>query len=155
MSLDITRLRLRNQRLSGARFSQPEQVVAWLGAVQAQEYGDSKWALALRTRRTSEAAIERALSSGAILRTHVLRPTWHFVAAADIRWLIALSGPRVIARMATRHRQLELDPPTIARSRAALLRALGKGPLTRREIAIVLQQARILVTPERLSHLLA
>jgi len=60
MSLDITSLRLRNQRLSGARISRPDQVVAWMGAVQAQEYADSKWALALRTWRTSDEAIERA-----------------------------------------------------------------------------------------------
>ncbi|MGH9242671.1 MAG: DNA glycosylase AlkZ-like family protein, partial [Vicinamibacterales bacterium] len=90
---DIAQSRLRNQRLSGGRFARPEDAVSWLGAVQAQEYADTKWALALRTRRTTDAAIERALTKGAILRTHVLRPTWHLVAAADIRWMLALTGP--------------------------------------------------------------
>ncbi len=155
MSLDITRLRLRNQRLSGARFSQPEQVVAWLGAVQAQEYADSKWALALRMRRTSEAAIERALSSGAILRTHVLRPTWHFVAAADIRWMLALTGPRVSARMSPYNRTLELDADEFRRSRKVIVRSLRGGrQLTRQELKAALQKAGIRTDGvQRLAHI--
>ena len=155
MSLDITRLRLRNQRLAGARFSQPEQVVAWLGAVQAQEYADSKWALALRTRRTSDAAIERAISSGAILRTHVLRPTWHFVAAADIRWMLELTAPRVMVRMSPYNRTLELDADEFRRSRNVIVRALRGGrQLTRQELKAALQKAGIRVdSVQRLAHI--
>jgi hypothetical protein len=84
VALSITRLRLGNQRLSGGRLTNPEDVVSWLGAVQAQEYGDTKWALGLRMRRARDAQIELAFSQGRILRTHVMRPTWHFVAPADI-----------------------------------------------------------------------
>ena len=155
MSLDIIRLRLANQRLSGARFTKPEQVVAWMGAVQAQEYGDSKWALSLRTRRASNEAVERALSAGAILRTHVLRPTWHFVAAADIRWMLELTGPRVSARMATYNRQLELDASVFRRSRNAIVRALRGGvQLTRQELKAVLQKAGIRADGvQRLAHI--
>ena len=155
MSLDITNGRLRNQRLSGGRFSTPEEVVSWLGAVQAQEYADAKWALALRSRRTTDAAIERALTTGAILRTHVLRPTWHFVAAADIRWLLALTGPRVGARMAPYNRHLELDAATFRRSERAIVRALRGGVhLTRQELKTVLQRAGIRADGvQRLAHL--
>ena len=155
MPPDITRWRLRNQRLSGGRFARPEDVVSWLGAVQAQEYADSKWALALRSRRTTDAAIERALTKGAILRTHVLRPTWHFVAAADIRWLLELTGPRVSARMAPYNRHLELDASVFRRSRNAIVRALRGGvQLTRQELKAVLRKAGIRAdSVQRLAHI--
>src|SRR5690606_39945667 len=90
----IARQRLRNQRLAGPPFASPEEVLRWLSASQAQEYGLAKWALAQRTRRHSDAAVERALADGRILRTHVLRPTWHFVLPEDIRCMHALAGPR-------------------------------------------------------------
>jgi hypothetical protein len=156
VSLDITRWRLRNQRLSGGRFTRPEEVVSWLGAVQAQEYADSKWALALRCRRATDAGIERSLTQGTILRTHVLRPTWHFVAAADIRWLLALTGPRVAARMAPYNRRLELDAATFRRSERAIVGALRGGVhLTRQELKAVLQSTGITVgTVQRLAHLM-
>jgi hypothetical protein len=153
--LDVARLRLRNQRLSGGRFTRPEDVVGWLGAVQAQEYADSKWALSLRTRRTTDAAIERALSNGTILRTHVLRPTWHLVVAADIRWMLALTGPRVSARMTPYNRHLELDAATFTRSERAIVGALRGGmQLTRQELKAVLQRAGVRAdSVQRLAHL--
>jgi hypothetical protein len=109
MAHAIISTRLRNQRLRGVPFTTPEEAVSRLGAVQAQEYADAKWALALRTGRATDASIERAFAEGTILRTHVLRPTWHFVTPADIRWMLALTGPRVGARMAPYNRQLGLD----------------------------------------------
>ena len=155
MPLDITGLRLRNQRLSGPRFGQPEEAVAWLGAVQAQEYADSKWALALRTRRTSEQAIERAVTAGTILRTHVLRPTWHFVAAADIRWMLSLTGPRVSARMSPYNKHLELDASVFRKSLATIARALRGGvQLTRRELRPILERAGVRTDGvQRLAHI--
>lgn len=152
--MDLLRGRLVNQKLAGSTFRHPGEVVSWLGAVQAQDFAGAKWAIGLRAIGLTEAAVERAYDQGAILRTHVLRPTWHLVSADDIRWLIALTGPRVIARLGPRHRYLEIDDRTVARSRAALTRALDKGALTRREAGGVLQRARIHVTPERLTHLL-
>ena len=155
MTLDIAQSRLRNQRLSGGRFARPEDVVSWLGAVQAQEYADTKWALALRSRRTTNDAIERALTKGAILRTHVLRPTWHLVAAADIRWMLALTGPRVSARMSPYNRHLELDAGVFRRSQSAIARALRGGvQLTRQELKAVLQRAGIRAdSVQRLAHI--
>jgi hypothetical protein len=152
---DIAQSRLRNQRLSGGRFTRPEDVVSWLGAVQAQEYADTKWALALRSRRTTDAEIERALTKGAILRTHVLRPTWHLVAAADIRWMLALTGPRVSARMSPYNRRLELDAAIFRRSQKAIVRALEGGvQLTRQELKAVLQRAGVRAgSAQRLAHI--
>jgi winged helix DNA-binding protein len=151
----LARLRLRNHHLSGGRFIRPEDVVCWLGAVQAQEYGDAKWALALRMRRGTNAAIDRTLDEGRILRTHVLRPTWHFVAPPDIRWMLALTGPCVSRRMAPYNRRLELDATVFRRSHKAIVRALsGHAHLTRQELKAVLQRAGIEAdNAQRLAHI--
>src|SRR5215813_8296384 len=110
MIADIARRRLTRQLLSCARRKRPEDVVHWLGAAQAQEYGPAKWALAQRLPAgTTDAAVEQAFTDGRILRTHVMRPTWHFVAAADIRWLQQLTAPRVHRILATYNRRLEID----------------------------------------------
>ena len=144
MSIDLLDARLRNQRLTGVPLSTPIDVVSWLGAVQAQEYGDSKWALALRTRRTSDDDIERAFTAGTILRTHVLRPTWHFVAPADIRWMLALTGPRISRAMSSYHRRLELDAAVFRKSEKAIAGALSGGAqLTRQELKTALKRAGV------------
>src|SRR5262245_22966863 len=151
----ITASRLLNQRLTGARFTQPEDVVSWMGAVQAQEYLGAKWALALRMERASDAAIESAFARGAILRTHVLRPTWHFVTVADIRWMLTLTGPRVSRAMASYNRRLELDAAVFRRSQEAMARALRGGvQLTRQELKAVLQRAGVQAgSVQRLAHI--
>jgi hypothetical protein len=155
MGLDITGARLRAQRLSNPGFARPEDVVRWMGAVQAQEYGDAKWSLGLRMRQANDAAIERAFAAGRILRTHVLRPTWHFVTPADIRWMLALTGPRVSAAMASYNRRLELDAGIFRRSQRAFVTALrGGAQLTRQELKVVLQRCG--VDPggvQRLAHI--
>jgi len=153
--LDITGTRLRHQRLSGGRCVHPQDVVSWLGAVQAQVYGDAKWALGLRMRRSTDARIEAAFSEGSILRTHVMRPTWHFVAPADIRWMLALTAPRVRAAMASYSRKLELDATVLRRSQRAMVRALRGGrQLTRQELRSVLARAGVRADGvQRLAHI--
>jgi hypothetical protein len=142
-SADVARRRLVNQRLVGRQFRSPADVVARLGAVQAQDYAGAKWAIALRTR-TTDAAIERLLRTGAILRTHVLRPTWHFVMPADIRWMLSLTAPRIAALMAYNNRRFGLTAKVFARANDVLARALEGGrQLTRSELATVLDRARI------------
>jgi hypothetical protein len=142
--LDITRTRLRNQRLSGGRFTKPEDVVRWLGAVQAQDYAGAKWALGLRMKRAREADVEAAFSAGRLLRTHVMRPTWHFVAPDDIRWMLALTAPRVSAAIAPYNRRLELDAKVFRRAQRAMVRALRGGrQLTRQELKVALQRAGV------------
>src|SRR6266581_9425702 len=103
---EILRLRLSNQHLASQRLSDAGQLVAELGAVQAQDYPAAKWALAQRLRNATDEQLEDAFARGQILRTHVLRPTWHFVAPADIRWLLALTAPRVKAAAAMYTRTL-------------------------------------------------
>ncbi|MGH9837818.1 MAG: winged helix DNA-binding domain-containing protein [Blastocatellia bacterium] len=142
--MEIVQQRLHNQHLAGAWLKQPAEIVQWLGAVQAQDYAGAKWALGLRLPGATGDDVERAFTEGAILRTHVLRPTWHFVAPADIRWLLALTAPRVHALNAPYYRKCELDQQTFRRSRKALAKALQGGrQLTRDELRAVLAQAGI------------
>jgi hypothetical protein len=150
---------LRNQRLYNTRLAAPfrsaQEAIAWFGAVQAQDYAGAKWALAQRLRRSRESELERALDSGSILRTHVLRPTWHFVLPADIRWMLKLTAPRIRTVMSYYHQQLELDESTFRRSNSALGKALQGGKhLTRAELGRVLEGARIRASGPRLGLLL-
>jgi DNA glycosylase AlkZ-like len=143
-NLDIARQRLYNQLINHTTFEKPEDVVRWLGAVQAQDYAAAKWAVGLRLQGTTDDDIEQAFAGGAILRTHLLRPTWHFVSPADSRWLLALTAPRVHAVNAYWYRKLELDDAIIMNSNAVLAKALQGGKqLTRPELVSVLQQAGI------------
>jgi Winged helix DNA-binding domain len=142
---DLLRRRLRTQHVTGASLTTPEQVVGWLGAVQAQDYAAARWALALRAKNVTETAVDDALASGAILRTHVLRPTWHFVVPDDIRWMLRLTAPRVNVAMAYFYRTHELDDRLVAKSHAVLRRVLHGGrQLTRRALASALEKARII-----------
>src|SRR5689334_23777111 len=94
---DIAYKRLHNQRITHPVFKKPDEVVSWLAAVQSQDYAGAKWALAQRGTGITEAAIEQAFNEGTILRTHAVRPTWHFVTAEDIRWILLLTAPRIHA----------------------------------------------------------
>jgi hypothetical protein len=141
---DIARRRLRNERLVGPPFSNPEAVVQWLGAVQSQDYAGAKWAVGQRTKNATDAGLDELFNAGKILRTHVLRPTWHFVMPADIRWMLALTRPRVNAANAYYYRQNALDDRVFRRSAAALTRAMEGGrALTRPEIVRVYKRAGI------------
>jgi hypothetical protein len=155
-SLEIAHLRLVNQRIGLPSFKEPGEVVDWLGAVQAQDYFGAKWALGLRMRGATDIDIDKAFNDGSILRTHLLRPTWHFVRPADIRWMLALTAPRVHAVNAYMYRQQGLDDSTFERSNATLAKALeGGGQLTRDELRDALQGAGIVTDPGlRMSYLM-
>src|SRR5918992_1669777 len=113
---DIAWRRLANQHLIGTPFASPAEVVRRLGAVQSQDYPGGKWGISMRTRGATDSDIERDLTAGTIVRTHVLRPTWHFVAAEDVRWMLALTAPRVLQRMQPYDRQLGLDEKVFTRA---------------------------------------
>lgn len=152
---DLVRRRFANQKLTTTTLRSPGEVVAWLGAVQAQEYPAARWALGLRVKELTDATVAQAFDDGKILRTHAMRPTWHFVAPADIRWLQALTGPRVQQVNAYYARWNELDGKTIARSRGVIERALGGGhSRTRTELGAALGKAGILAEGQRLAYLM-
>ena len=133
-----------NQHISTDLFSDPCDVVNWLVAVQSQEYAAAKWALGLRLDNAVDADIENAFTNGSILRTHLLRPTWHFVLPSDIRWLLALTGPRVNKLNAFMYRQEGLDEAILKKSQDVIANALQGGhQFTRDELGVVLENAGI------------
>jgi hypothetical protein len=151
--LEIVRRRLHAQRLTGEPFATPVEAVANSGGVQAQEYLEALWSLGTRVRDHDQAAVAAACDRGEILRTHVLRPTWHFVAAADLRWLLRLTGPRVLAKDAGRLRDLGLDGQTLARVHELLATTLADGePRTRRELAAAIEAAGVDMGGQRIAH---
>jgi hypothetical protein len=134
-ALAVVRGRLRAQGLIGRGFADPARVVRALGAVQAQEFPETRWSLGERCRPSSAALVAEAFDRGDFLRTHVLRPTWHVVAAEDLPWLLRLSAPRVHAVNGTMYRASGVGPAE-RESAARLIRAaLADGPRTRRELA--------------------
>jgi len=148
--------RLRAQRLTGEPFESPVDAVRWLGAVQSQDYSGAKWALGQRSRGVTDSDLDRLYDDGAILRTHVMRPTWHFVLPDDVRWLLELTGYRIRRGLAARYRELELNDKVVARAGAVFAAALAGGRhLTRTELGEVLNAAGISPTGQRLPHLLA
>src|SRR4029077_8441410 len=152
---DIAARRLQAQRLTGEPFKSPLDAIRSLTAVQSQDYTGAKWALGQRTHKTTDAAIDRLFDEGAILRTHMLRPTWHFVLPEDIAWLLALTGPRVRSGLVARYRGLELDDKVAARAEALFTEALvGGRHLTRGQLGEVLSARRISPAGQRLPHLI-
>ena len=142
--VNIPQQRLFFQHITRPAAKSPAEMVAWLGAVQAQDYANAKWGLGLRLQGVTDEDVERAFTQGAILRTHLLRPTWHFVTPDDIRWLLALTAPHVEALNAPMYRGLKLDSAVFQRTDAVLIEALAGGQqLTRHELAAALQQAGI------------
>jgi hypothetical protein len=141
--VDLAHWRMRNLRLWGAPLERPEEVVGWLVGVQSQDYGPAKWALGQRTGGADDAAVQRAFAVEAVLRTHVLRPTWLFVLPADIRWLQELTAPRVHVLNGYAYRQLGLDEGLLRKATALLVEALrGGNQLTRKALGARLEAAR-------------
>jgi len=132
---DIIARRLINQRIAESEFKEPARLVSWMVAMQAQVWDMAKWAIGLRVSGSSNASVEMAFDEGTILRTHVMRPTWHFVSPADIRWLLKLTAPRVHAINAYQYRQTGLDAKKLNRGANLLAKALVDGKyLTRDEL---------------------
>lgn len=144
--VNIGQRRLHNQRITAPIDGGPADVVAWLGAVQAQDYEPAKWGVGMRLKGATDAAIERAFNAGEILRTHVLRPTWHFVTPSDIRWLLALTAPRVHGANGPIYRRTGLDEALLQRTTTILVQALQGGHyLTRNELRAAVIDAGIAV----------
>jgi Winged helix DNA-binding domain len=154
-SQDIIALRQKNQRLLADPFVKPVDVVKWLGAVQSQDYAGAKWALANRLKNPRELEIDQAIDAGDILRTHVLRPTWHFVLPEDIRWMTELTEPRISAFSAKYFRDFNLDNSVLKRSNKIVVKSLQSGVhLTRKELGDALDRAGIATNDLRLTYII-
>ncbi len=144
---DIAFQRLNNQQLSRPQFSTPDQVVACLGAIQAQDYYGAKWAVGQRLLAVTDHDIELAFDEGVILRTHVLRPTWHFVTPQDIGWMLKLTAAQVHAANLHYYHLAGLDESIFKRSHAIMETSLrDRNYLTRRELTGKLGQSGIITT---------
>ena len=151
---EIARRRLFAGHLLGEPLASPEAAVAWFGALQSQDYAGAAWALGMRTPGLTATSFDRLYDDGALIRTHVMRPTWHFVHPSDVRWLLDLTGPRVQRLSAGRYRQLELDDRTRRRAADVMAESLADGAFkTRRELADVLERKKIATDGQRMAHL--
>ncbi|MDQ2774557.1 MAG: winged helix DNA-binding domain-containing protein [Acidobacteriota bacterium] len=152
---NLASYRLVNQQISCARSKNAGDVVAALGAVQAQDYTSALWAIGLRLPDATETSVELAISERKIIRTWAMRGTLHFIAAEDIRWMLELLGPRTIAKSARRFQQLELGEKVFSRTRKLFIRALeGNRQLTRAAMMGLLESAGISTTQQRGYHIL-
>lgn len=152
--MDLATRRLEQQWLLEP-CARPEDVVASLLAVQSQDFLGAKWAVAQRTLGGDDAAVQQAYDDGRLLRTHVLRPTWHFVTPANLRWLLQLTAPRVHAGNAYYYRQHGLDATAAKRSNARITKALSGGKhLTRTELAAAIGARGDVPNGNRLAYFL-
>jgi len=154
-STDIANLRFSNQQLEGSKFTSAKELVGWMGALQSQDFPMSKWAVGMRLQDATERMIDSAFDEGTIIRMHLLRPTWHLVAAEDVCWMLALSRAHIQMAMRSRDKELELTNAVFSKSNAILESSLRDGNhLTRPELLVKLEDAGIATDKNRASHLL-
>ncbi len=153
--MNIPNLRLISQQLINPQFSKPQEVVAWMGAMQAQDYNMCKWAVGVRLPESTEKQVQKALDEGAILRTHVMRPTWHLVVADDIRWMVELTAARIFTQVQSRDKMMGLNEKIFDHSNRVLHEALKNGKhLTKDELSVCWEDAGIDTSEYRMYHLL-
>ena len=152
---DISTLRLQNQQVAATKFKSAKELVGWMGAMQAQDYNQAKWAIGARLPYLTEEQIESAFNQGEILRTHLMRPTWHFVSADDIYWLLELTAKQIKSTTKSRNRDLGLTENDLVKSKDVLIKSLeGNRSLTRDELSDELNRAGINTFEQRLPHIL-
>ncbi len=152
---DIPQLRLANQKISSTAFTTPEEVVSWMGAMQAQDYLMSLWAVGLRTKNCTEKDVEQAIAKRKIVRTWPMRRTLHFVAAEDVHWMVRLSSERIIKTYAAHMPQLGLSEEVISKARKIVIKALEGGKCkTRDEIYRLFGEEKIPTDQSRGIHIL-
>jgi hypothetical protein len=152
---EIAKIRLRNQHIRGSEFSAPQELARWMVAMQAQDLLMSLWAFGIRLPGLTQDIIRQAADDGKIIRTHLLRPTWHFVAAENIRWLLRLSAPRIKASVKARHRELLIDEHLEEKSNSFLADTLkNSNHHTREELVLMFREAGISDNNSRTSHLI-
>jgi len=152
---EIANMRLANQQVGSPQSNSIKGLVGKMGAMQAQDFNMAKWAVGIRVLGATDASVQQALDDADIIRTHVLRPTWHLIAAEDVYWMIALSAARIKAKMKTHGKQIGLDAAVFKKSNTLIEKLLvGDKSLTREEIFAHLEKAKIDTAANRGAHLL-
>lgn len=155
MILEISNTRLSSQKIESTGIASAKELVAWMGAMQAQDYAMSKWAVGSRLVHSTDEMVESALNNGEIIRAHLMRPTWHFVSADDIYWMNDLSAAKIKRNFNSRHRELELSEEMILKSEKVFEKAISnEGNLTRDELDAELLKVDIKTAKNQLYHLL-
>ena len=148
-------MRLAAQQLSDHSIAGIEQLVKHMGALQAQDFPMSKWAIGCRLNDITQDDVNNSFAEGTIVRTHVLRPTWHIVAANDLMWMLELTGPGILRATFGYHKTVGITPKMLRTSSAVLEKALTSGAdFSREEIGEVLRRANLNTDEHRLSHFL-
>jgi hypothetical protein len=152
---EISNNRLCSQKVASPEFKTSKEIVGWMGAMQAQDYSMAKWAIGVRLIDPVEKSIEASIDIGEILRIHVLRPTWHFISADDIYWMLKLSAPKIKSSLKSRHKGLGLNESVIRTTQTIMEKKLLKeSSVTREELADEFTRANIRTDENRLSHIL-
>ncbi|HEY0636684.1 MAG TPA: crosslink repair DNA glycosylase YcaQ family protein, partial [Pseudonocardiaceae bacterium] len=150
---DVARRRLATQHLTAPALRTPGEVVSLLGAAQSQEFALATWSVAQRAPGLTPHDVQRAYDAGELLRTHVMRPTWHFVTPADLGLLLALTGPRVHQVNGHMYRSTGLDAALLARTDRIITDTLADGRhRTRAELAEALAAAGVEASSVRLAY---
>ncbi len=151
---NISSLRSFNQQITGSKFKTAKEIANWLGAIQAQDYNMAKWALGIRLRNSTEIVINNDIDSGSIIRTHLLRPTWHIVSSDDIYWIQELTAPHIKSSLKYRDKQLGLTDTIFRKCYKIFEKTLrDRNHKTREEIMQELINAKIAVDNNRASHI--
>jgi len=152
---EIILRRLSNQQITRQDFDTPSKLLHWMLAMQAQDFAMAKWAMGLRLKGLNETDIDKAFNEGSILRTHLLRPTWHFVCPSDIRWLTRFTAPRIRKIMKSSFVKMEMDAKMLQKGNALLAKCLqGNNHLDRNELKSIFQKSKLNADKERMSFFL-
>ena len=152
---DISILRIQNQLVEGSEFKTPEELVGWMGAMQAQDFAMAKWAVGVRVPGSTEESVEKAYNQGKILRTHLMRPTWHLVSADDISWMLELTAPQIKRILKTNDKRFEFNETVYSTSNKLLEKVLSNEQcMTREELVREFDNIHIRTDENRLSHIM-
>jgi hypothetical protein len=151
-NLSISACRLHQQQITNKTFATPQSLVGYMGAIQAQDYPMSKWAIGLRVSESTDTEIEAALDSGQLVRTHVLRPTWHIVSGQDVRWMLAISKKQIKSAMSSYDKTLGIDAATYHKTNYLIIKALEDKCLTRAEVMNEIEKGGIATNSSRAVH---
>jgi len=152
---EISRLRMLNQQIEGSVCTTPKELVSSMGAIQAQDFAMAKWAIGQRVPYSTLNSIEAAYNAGEFLRTHLMRPTWHFVSSDDIYWMLELTAPQIRKILKTNDKRLELTDQLFVKTNTILEKVLANNcSMTREELIQEFENVHIRTDENRLSHIL-
>ena len=148
-------IRLLNQQLIAPQFSTPTEVVSYMGAMQAQEYRMMRWAVAMRTRKSSHKTFKKAFDEGQIIRLHLMRGTWQLVCAEDYWSMIDLFAPKAIAvtKGWMNSNKISIPDDELMRVRDILIQsATDKRSVTKEDFILALAERNLQMDDHRLSY---